>query len=68
MTSPGRTGALRRVRGTAGCAVQIAERLVLSPLTTKTHVARLFMKLAARDRAQLVITAYETGLVVPRRH
>jgi DNA-binding NarL/FixJ family response regulator len=47
---------------------EIAERLVLSPLTAKTHVARLFTKLAARDRAQLVITAYETGLVVPRRH
>jgi len=48
--------------------VEIAERLVLSPLTAKTHVARLFMKLRARDRAQLVVTAYETGLVVPRRH
>jgi DNA-binding NarL/FixJ family response regulator len=44
---------------------EIAERLVLSPLTAKTHVARLFAKLAARDRAQLVVTAYETGLVVP---
>jgi DNA-binding NarL/FixJ family response regulator len=44
---------------------EIAERLVLSPLTAKTHVARLFMKLAARDRAQLVVIAYETGLVVP---
>ncbi len=42
---------------------EIAERLVLSPLTAKTHVARLFMKLAARDRAQLVVIAYETGLV-----
>ena len=37
----------------------------LSPLTAKTHVARLFMKLGARDRAQLVVVAYETGLVVP---
>jgi len=46
---------------------EIAERLVLSPLTAKTHVARLFMKLAARDRAQLVVLAYETGLVVPGR-
>ena len=45
----------------------IAARLVLSPLTAKTHVARLFMKLGARDRAQLVVTAYETGLVVPGR-
>ena len=40
---------------------EIAERLVLSPLTAKTHVARLFAKLGARDRAQLVVAAYETG-------
>jgi DNA-binding NarL/FixJ family response regulator len=46
---------------------EIAARLVLSPLTAKTHVARLFMKLGARDRAQLVVLAYETGLVVPGR-
>jgi DNA-binding NarL/FixJ family response regulator len=46
---------------------EIAEHLVLSPLTAKTHVARLFMKLGARDRAQLVVLAYETGLVVPGR-
>ena len=44
---------------------EIAERLVLSPLTAKTHVARLFAKLQVRDRAQLVVAAYETGLVVP---
>jgi DNA-binding NarL/FixJ family response regulator len=44
---------------------EIADELVLSPLTAKTHVARLFSKLDARDRAQLVITAYENGLVVP---
>ena len=44
---------------------EIAEQLVLSPLTAKTHVARLFTKLRARDRAQLVVTAYETGLVPP---
>jgi DNA-binding NarL/FixJ family response regulator len=44
---------------------EIADELVLSPLTAKTHVARLFSKLDARDRAQLVVTAYETGLVVP---
>jgi DNA-binding NarL/FixJ family response regulator len=43
---------------------EIAEQLVLSPLTAKTHVARLFSKLGARDRAQLVVTAYESGLVV----
>jgi DNA-binding NarL/FixJ family response regulator len=44
---------------------EIAERLVLSPLTAKTHVSRLFTKLAVRDRAQLVVLAYESGLVVP---
>jgi DNA-binding NarL/FixJ family response regulator len=43
---------------------EIADKLVLSPLTAKTHVARVFMKLGARDRAQLVVIAYETGLVV----
>ena len=42
---------------------EIAERLVVSPLTAKTHVARLFTKLGARDRAQLVVLAYESGLV-----
>jgi DNA-binding NarL/FixJ family response regulator len=44
---------------------EIADELVLSPLTAKTHVARLFAKLEARDRAQLVVVAYESGLVVP---
>jgi DNA-binding NarL/FixJ family response regulator len=42
---------------------EIAERLGVSPATAKTHVSRLLMKLAARDRAQLVVIAYETGLV-----
>ncbi len=44
---------------------EIAAALVVSPLTAKTHVARLFAKLDARDRAQLVVLAYETALVVP---
>lgn len=44
---------------------EIASHLVLSPLTAKTHVSRLFAKLAVRDRAQLVVLAYESGLVVP---
>ena len=47
---------------------EIAEQLVLSPLTAKTHVARLFSKLGARDRAQLVVTAYESGLIRPGPH
>jgi DNA-binding NarL/FixJ family response regulator len=45
---------------------EIAERLFVSPATAKTHVARLLMKLDARDRAQLIIVAYETGLVTPQ--
>jgi DNA-binding NarL/FixJ family response regulator len=42
---------------------EIAERLYMSPLTAKTHVSRILSKLDARDRAQLVVVAYETGLV-----
>jgi DNA-binding NarL/FixJ family response regulator len=44
---------------------EIAERLVVSPATAKTHVSRTMVKLHARDRAQLVALAYQTGLVVP---
>src|SRR5258707_2876111 len=44
---------------------EIAARLFLSPLTSKTHVSRIMTKLNARDRAQLVVIAYETGLVTP---
>ncbi len=40
-------------------------RLFVSPLTAKTHVSRILSKLAARDRAQLVVLAYESGLVTP---
>jgi DNA-binding NarL/FixJ family response regulator len=45
---------------------EIAERLFVSPATAKTHVARLLMKLDARDRAQLIVVAYESGLVTPQ--
>jgi DNA-binding NarL/FixJ family response regulator len=45
---------------------QIAARMVISPLTAKTHVNRAMVKLHARDRAQLVVFAYESGLVAPR--
>ncbi|MER6978846.1 response regulator [Streptomyces carpinensis] len=45
---------------------EIAERLKVSPLTVKTHVNRAMAKLGARDRAQLVVIAYESGLVRPR--
>jgi DNA-binding NarL/FixJ family response regulator len=44
---------------------EIAERLVVSPATAKTHVSRAMVKLSARDRAQLVVFAYEAGLVRP---
>jgi DNA-binding NarL/FixJ family response regulator len=44
---------------------EIAERLVVSPATAKTHVSRTMVKLHARDRAQLVVLAYQTGLVAP---
>lgn len=46
----------------------IAERLVISPLTAKTHVARILTKLNCHDRAQLVAPAYETGFVTPGAH
>ncbi len=42
---------------------EIGRTLFLSPLTAKTHVSRIMSKLAARDRVQLVVVAYETGLV-----
>jgi DNA-binding NarL/FixJ family response regulator len=44
---------------------EIAERLFMSPATAKTHVSRAMLKLGARDRAQLVVFAYESGLVRP---
>ncbi|MEQ4717478.1 response regulator transcription factor [Nonomuraea sp. B19D2] len=44
---------------------EIAARLVLSPATAKTHVSRIMTKLSVRDRAQLVIIAYEAGMIVP---
>jgi DNA-binding NarL/FixJ family response regulator len=44
---------------------EIAGRLVVSPATAKTHVSRILAKLGLRDRAQLVIAAYESGLIAP---
>ena len=46
---------------------EISTKLVVSPATTKTHISRAMSKLGARDRAQLVVLAYESGLVVPGR-
>ena len=44
---------------------EIAERLFITPLTAKTHVSRIMTKLLVRDRVQLVVLAYESGLVRP---
>ncbi|MFI7407442.1 response regulator [Streptomyces sp. NPDC049627] len=50
----------------AGCTNdEIAERLVLAPSTAKTHVSRIMTKLGARDRSQVVVLAYESGMVSP---
>ncbi|KOT87985.1 LuxR family transcriptional regulator [Streptomyces sp. NRRL F-5755] len=60
----------REVLGLVGAGLsndEIARRLVLSPATAKTHVSRTMTKLGVRDRAQLVIVAYETGLITPGR-
>ncbi len=46
---------------------EIAERLTISPATARTHVSRAMLKIGARDRAQLVVFAYEAGLVAPGR-
>ena len=48
-----------------GSNAGIAAELYVSHATVKTHVSRLLMKLDARDRAQLVMIAYETGVAVP---
>ena len=56
----------REVLGLVGQGLtndEIGRELFLSPLTAKTHVSRIMAKLAARDRVQLVVIAYETGLV-----
>jgi DNA-binding NarL/FixJ family response regulator len=45
---------------------EIAAHMVISPTTAKTHVSRAMTKLHARDRAQLVVLAYESGLITPR--
>ncbi|MGW5067004.1 response regulator [Streptomyces cyaneofuscatus] len=58
----------REVMGLVGAGLsndEIAARLVLSPATSKTHVSRTMTKLGVRDRAQLVILAYESGMITP---
>ncbi|MFR9722590.1 response regulator [Streptomyces sp. MS19] len=64
----GLTAREREVLGLVGAGLtndEIAGRLVLSPATAKTHVSRVMTKLAVRDRAQLVVLAYESGLITP---
>ncbi|MGD0980421.1 MAG: response regulator transcription factor [Solirubrobacteraceae bacterium] len=66
-----RTDREREVMGLVAAGLnnaQIAERLTVSSATVKTHVSRTMGKLGAHDRAQLVVLAYETGLVVPGDH
>ena len=60
----------REILGLVGAALsndEIAERLTISKATAKTHVSRIMGKLEARVRAQLVVIAYESGLVTPSR-
>jgi len=62
------TGREREVVGLVALGLandEIAERLVVSPATVRTHVSRAMAKLHARDRAQLVVFAYQSGLVAP---
>jgi DNA-binding NarL/FixJ family response regulator len=60
----------REVLAVVACGLsndEIAARLVISPATARTHVSRIMTKLHARDRAQLVVAAYESGLITPHR-
>ncbi|WP_067801685.1 response regulator [Actinomadura formosensis] len=64
-TLTGREREVVRLVGRGLSNEEIAERLLVSPFTAKTHVSRAMGKAGARDRAQLVVLAYESGLVTP---
>ncbi|WP_406390899.1 response regulator [Streptomyces sp. NBC_00887] len=72
-TAPGLEALTRREREVTALAArgltneEIAAHMVISPFTAKTHISRAMIKLGARDRAQLVVFAYESGLVEARR-
>ena len=72
MASAGMQALTNREREVAALAAhgmsndEIADTMVLSPTTVKTHISRAMIKLGARDRAQLVVFAYQSGLVSPR--
>ncbi|MDA5146953.1 response regulator transcription factor [Streptomyces sp. AD681] len=72
-TAPGLDSLTRREREVTALAArglsneEIAAHMVISPLTAKTHISRAMTKLGARDRTQLVVFAYESGLVAVRR-
>ena len=57
---------LRLIAAGGATNTEIADRLYISPLTCKSHVSRILTKLDARDRTQLVVLAYESGLDRPR--
>lgn len=71
-TAPGLDSLTRREREVTALAArglsneEIAAHMVISPLTAKTHISRAMTKLGARDRAQLVVFAYQSGLVTVR--
>jgi hypothetical protein len=58
-------GTSRQRMTTASIRIPAPSPVARSPLTSKTHVSRIMTKLNARDRAQLVVIAYESGLVTP---